>query len=236
MILVNEVASSSTDGAIDSTVIARISVIELLGRAVADGDVHVAVAGHHRRDRRRGVRPGPVGAAEAGPASRTAATVHSSGEQQHQRRTPTGRRGRRRRGAARGQRVMACGPSARAAGARSVPQPLRSKTEPASAPLEVRAASAGRRPPASAAAVGGRRGAGTRRSASAASTASESTSASRVTCSSVAPTTRTTSAMRTTLTVLDRPMRWRATTSMRPLPWPRPASWPAGRRTAARRR
>src|SRR5215218_8600545 len=31
MILVNEVASSSTDGAIDSTVIARISVIELLG-------------------------------------------------------------------------------------------------------------------------------------------------------------------------------------------------------------
>src|SRR3954469_21287537 len=31
MILVNEVASSSTDGAIDSTVIARISVIALLG-------------------------------------------------------------------------------------------------------------------------------------------------------------------------------------------------------------
>src|SRR6478609_1886433 len=31
MILVNDVASSSTDGAIDSTVIARISVIELLG-------------------------------------------------------------------------------------------------------------------------------------------------------------------------------------------------------------
>src|SRR3954471_18152935 len=31
MILVNEVASSSTDGAIDRTVIARISVMELLG-------------------------------------------------------------------------------------------------------------------------------------------------------------------------------------------------------------
>src|SRR3954466_2885088 len=31
MILVNEVASSSTDGAIDSTVIARMSVIALLG-------------------------------------------------------------------------------------------------------------------------------------------------------------------------------------------------------------
>ena len=60
--------------------------------------------------------------------------------------------------------------------------------------------------------------AGTRRSRSDCSTASPSTSASRVTCSSVAPTTSTTSATRMTLTVLERPMRWRATTSMTPLP------------------
>nr|WP_242472751.1 hypothetical protein [Blastococcus sp. TML/M2B] len=57
-----------------------------------------------------------------------------------------------------------------------------------------------------------------------------------MTCSSVAPTTRTTSAMRTTLSELVRPIRWRATTSMRPLDWPRPrffASRAANTSTAA---
>src|SRR4051812_32712835 len=77
MILVNDVASSSTEGAIDSTVIARIRVMELLGEplptemftppapltAGAVGGVGAA---------------GAVGAAEAGPASRRTATVHSS--------------------------------------------------------------------------------------------------------------------------------------------------------------
>src|SRR5215203_5684708 len=73
MILVNDVASSSTDGAIDSTVIARISVIALLGLppptlmltvpSSTDGGVGAA---------------GSVGAACAIPATASTATVQST--------------------------------------------------------------------------------------------------------------------------------------------------------------
>src|SRR3954447_25399552 len=114
MILVKEVQRSSTEGAIDSTVIARISVIELLGEPLptemftppapsTTGAVGCAGA------------VGAVGAAEAGPASSTAATVHRSAS------TITSA-ARRRVGEARGRpsaragAVMSGGPSARAAG------------------------------------------------------------------------------------------------------------------------
>src|SRR3954471_3204827 len=103
-------------------------------------------------------------------------------------------------------------------------QPFLSKTVPFRAPEEVRAATRGR----TAGGWSASSSAGTPCTAcrgaclacTAASTVSGSTSASRVTCSSVAPTTRQTSPMRSTLTVLARPMRWRATTSIRPLPVP----------------
>src|SRR3954447_13240929 len=77
MILVKEVQRSSTEGAIDSTVIARISVIELLGEPLPTEmftppapSIAGAVGG--------GGATGAAGAGEAGPAIRRAATVHSS--------------------------------------------------------------------------------------------------------------------------------------------------------------
>src|SRR3712207_3679648 len=75
MILVNDVARSSTDGAIDSTVIARISVtapppppptLMLTVPSSTDGAVGAAGA------------EGSVGAAEATPGSASTATVQSA--------------------------------------------------------------------------------------------------------------------------------------------------------------
>src|SRR5215218_11290720 len=77
MILVNEVASSSTDGAIDSTVIARISVMELLGEPSPMEMSTEPAPGTTGAVGAVGAT-GPVGAADAGPASSSAATVHSS--------------------------------------------------------------------------------------------------------------------------------------------------------------
>src|SRR3954454_8814594 len=77
MILVNDVARGTTEGAIDSTVIARIRVMELLGEPLPTEmftppapSTAGAVGGVGAL--------GAVGAAEAGPASRRTATVHSS--------------------------------------------------------------------------------------------------------------------------------------------------------------
>src|SRR3954470_19415663 len=67
MILVNEVASSSTDGAMDSTVIARISVIELLGEPSPTEMSTVPAPGTTGATGAVGLT-GAVGAAEAGPA------------------------------------------------------------------------------------------------------------------------------------------------------------------------
>src|SRR4029453_10355084 len=77
MILVNEVASSRTDGATDSTVIARISVMELLGDPLPMEMSTLPVPGTTGATGAVGAT-GSVGAAEAGPASRSAATVHST--------------------------------------------------------------------------------------------------------------------------------------------------------------
>src|SRR4029450_11108318 len=77
MILVNEVASSRTDGATESTVIARIRVIELLGEPSPIEMSTLPSPGTHGAVGAVGAT-GSVGAAEAGPARRTAATVHSS--------------------------------------------------------------------------------------------------------------------------------------------------------------
>src|SRR5918998_5497566 len=77
MILVNDVASSSTDGATDSTVIARISVIELLGEPSPMEMSTLPSPGTTGAVGAVGAT-GSVGAADAGPASTTAATVHSS--------------------------------------------------------------------------------------------------------------------------------------------------------------
>src|SRR3954447_26870921 len=76
MILVNEVARSSTDGAMDSTVIARISVIELLGEPSPTEMSTVPAPGTTGATGATGA-VGSVGAAEAEPASRIAATVQS---------------------------------------------------------------------------------------------------------------------------------------------------------------
>src|SRR3954454_15884082 len=69
MILVNDVASSSTEGAIDSTVIARISVMELLGEPSPMEMSTLPSPGTTGATGAVGLT-GAVGAADAGPASR----------------------------------------------------------------------------------------------------------------------------------------------------------------------
>src|SRR5918994_6718498 len=114
MILVNEVQSSSTDGATESTVIARISVIELLGDPSPIEMSTLPSPGTTGAVGAVGAT-GSVGAAEAGPASSTVTTVHSSANS-------STRAARRRVETAPGARtgrtddVMTCGPCARAAG------------------------------------------------------------------------------------------------------------------------
>src|SRR5918994_1776899 len=76
MILVTDVASSSTDGATDSTVIARISVMELLGEPSPMEMSTLPSPGTTGATGAVGATGG-VGAAEADPASRIFATVHS---------------------------------------------------------------------------------------------------------------------------------------------------------------
>src|ERR687890_1582194 len=69
MILVNEVQSSSTDGATDSTVIARISVMEELGEpSPMEMSTPPSTAGTTGATGAVGATGSP-GAAEAGPAS-----------------------------------------------------------------------------------------------------------------------------------------------------------------------
>src|SRR6476661_9587466 len=77
MILVNDVASSSTDGAMDSTVIARISVIELLGEPSPTEMSTVPAPGTTGDTGAVGLT-GAVGAAEAEPASTAKATLLST--------------------------------------------------------------------------------------------------------------------------------------------------------------
>src|SRR3954447_13636988 len=77
MILVNEVASSSTDGATDSTVMARISVIELLGEP-SPTEMSTVLSPGTAGAVGAVSSTGAVGAADAWPASRTATTVNSS--------------------------------------------------------------------------------------------------------------------------------------------------------------
>src|SRR3954465_7572470 len=74
MILVNEVASSSTDGAIDRTVIARMSVIDVLGVPSPTEMSMVPAPGTVGATGAVGVT-GAVGAADAGPASRARARL-----------------------------------------------------------------------------------------------------------------------------------------------------------------
>src|SRR3954466_11609451 len=74
MILVNEVARSSTDGAMDSTVIARISVIELLGEPSPTDMSTVPAPGTTGATGAVGLT-GAVGAADAGPARRARARL-----------------------------------------------------------------------------------------------------------------------------------------------------------------
>src|SRR3954464_7940219 len=74
MILVNEVARSSTDGAMESTVIARISVIELLGEPSPTEMSTVPAPGTTGATGAVGLT-GAVGAADAGPASRAKARL-----------------------------------------------------------------------------------------------------------------------------------------------------------------
>src|SRR6476661_8296308 len=76
MILVNEVHSSRTDGAIDRTVIARISVIELLGEPSPTEMSTVPAPGTTGETGAVGLT-GAVGAAEAGPASTAKARLLS---------------------------------------------------------------------------------------------------------------------------------------------------------------
>src|SRR3954466_15265581 len=76
MILVNEVASRSTDGAIERTVIARISVIEELGEPSPTEMSTVPAPGTTGATGAVGVT-GAAGAADAGPASRAKATLLS---------------------------------------------------------------------------------------------------------------------------------------------------------------
>src|SRR5688500_8111032 len=77
MILANEVASSRTEGATESTVIARIRVIELLGEPSPMEMSTLPSPGTTGATGAVGAT-GSVGAADAGPASRTAATGNSS--------------------------------------------------------------------------------------------------------------------------------------------------------------
>src|SRR3954466_2590314 len=74
MILVNEVARSSTDGAIDSTVMARIRVIEVLGEP---SPMEMSTPPSPGTTGATGAvgSAGAVGAADAGPASSANATV-----------------------------------------------------------------------------------------------------------------------------------------------------------------
>src|SRR3954447_13529359 len=114
MILVNEVQSSSTDGATESTVIARISVIELLGEPSPIEMSTLPSPGTTGATGAVGCT-GAVGAASAGPASRIAATVHSTDS----RSTRTARRRVEEPPGARSGRtdaVMTGGPCARGAG------------------------------------------------------------------------------------------------------------------------
>src|SRR3954469_6548956 len=74
MILVNEVASRSTDGAIERTVIARISVIELLGEP-SPTEMSTVPAPGTTGATGAGGWTGAVGAADAGPASRAKARL-----------------------------------------------------------------------------------------------------------------------------------------------------------------
>src|SRR6478752_10133870 len=76
MILVNDVASSSTDGAMDSTVIARISVIELLGEPLPTEMSTLPAPGTTGDVGAVGLT-GAWGAADAGPASRAKARLLS---------------------------------------------------------------------------------------------------------------------------------------------------------------
>src|SRR3954454_20583414 len=77
MILVNDVHRRSTDGAMESTVIARISVIELLGDPSPTEMSTVPAPGTTGATGAVGLT-GAVGAAEAGPASRAKATLLSA--------------------------------------------------------------------------------------------------------------------------------------------------------------
>src|SRR3954465_1645335 len=115
MILVNEVQSSSTDGATESTVIARISVIELLGEPSPIEMSTLPSPGTTGATGAVGCT-GAVGAASAGPASRARARVlrtASSSTSAARRRVDgaAGAAGRRT-----GSDVMACAPSAPARG------------------------------------------------------------------------------------------------------------------------
>src|SRR3954452_13127208 len=74
MILVNEVASSSTDGAVDRDGIARLSVIELLGEPSPTEMSTVPAPGTTGATGVVGLT-GAVGAADAGPASRAKARL-----------------------------------------------------------------------------------------------------------------------------------------------------------------
>src|ERR671917_140389 len=80
MILVNEVASSSTDGATDSTVIARISVIDVLGEPSPMEMSTFPSPGTAGAVGATGAvgSTGSTGAAEAGPARTTARAVPST--------------------------------------------------------------------------------------------------------------------------------------------------------------
>ena len=140
MILVKDVQSSSTDGATDSTVIARISVMEELGEpSPMEMSTPPSTAGTTGATGATGPTGSP-GAADAGPASSRAPTVQS--------RASSRTRAARRRRIPRRERVRGRRHDRRTVRSRSwctkVPQPLRSKTEPASAPDDDRAASARR--------------------------------------------------------------------------------------------
>src|SRR3954470_6380729 len=76
MILVNEVHSSSTDGAMESTVIARISVIELLGEPSPTEMSTVPAPGTTGATGATGAA-GPAGAATAGAGRRMVAAMLS---------------------------------------------------------------------------------------------------------------------------------------------------------------
>src|SRR3954462_8959158 len=119
MILVNEVASRSTDGAIEKTVIARISVIDELGEPSPTEMSTVPAPGTTGATG----AVGAVGAADAAPASSTAGALPS--------RASTSTTAARRRvdgaAAATGRRagdvVMACGAAPPPPGARTWARP-----------------------------------------------------------------------------------------------------------------